>query len=216
MGLKLLCDGDRDKRIKVSVLDYDKAGKHSSIGSFETTVNKLIENKVDGLGSGDNFDATKTLTLQEDGKETGKIVVLSAHADAPKPKKPGPEVLSRASSGELSAVSSMISGDDDDHSKRPQSPGRYSRDSHSFSESSFGSKSSRRSYSSRSRRSFGSRSSKSRSISKSEEESESSFSKPDQLVASDERLREEDSTLQLTLYGHELANDGGFSGVSGK
>ena len=98
MSLSALCGGNLDKRILVSVFDQnEKTGKSQPMGRFETTVNKLIALKVGGFGSGDNFDEAKTIRLAEDGKEMGFIVCLSAHADAPKPKK-APVVAPRRAS----------------------------------------------------------------------------------------------------------------------
>ena len=48
MDLSRLCEGDLDKPILVEIWDWQKKGNHSSMGSFETTVNALLSSAVAG------------------------------------------------------------------------------------------------------------------------------------------------------------------------
>lgn len=226
MTLDLLCAGDLDKRIKVSVHDQnEKTKKHLLVGSFETSANKLIAAKVGGFGSEDNFDEAKTVKLAaEDGKEMGRIVVLSAHADAPKPKRAAVAVARapiltkerRLSGNSYDSYDSRRSGS---RSRRSRSRSRssYSRSSRGSKRSSwrsYGSRSrsrSRSDYSGSSRRSQYSRSDNSESSDT--YGSEVSGSDSDQIEEDPNGLSE-DATLHLTLYGVGLANVEGFFGTS--
>lgn len=62
-----LCDGALERKIQVAVYDYEKDGKHESMGTFETTVNELV--KASGNG---NF------TLTRKRKNFGTIIVDQA------------------------------------------------------------------------------------------------------------------------------------------
>lgn len=71
--LSTLCEGDFDKPIRVVVYDYESNGKHVTMGKFETSVNGLIN-----AATGFSEDMGKAFTLKHKGKETGKIIVLTA------------------------------------------------------------------------------------------------------------------------------------------
>ena len=71
--LSTLCEGDFDKPIRVVVYDYEESGKHVNMGQFETSVNGLIR-----AATGGSEDMGKAFTLKHKGKETGKIIVLTA------------------------------------------------------------------------------------------------------------------------------------------
>ncbi|CAB9504626.1 Copine-3 [Seminavis robusta] len=218
MGVDLLCDGNLDKRILVSVLDQnDKKAGHAPMGSFETTVNKLIEAKVGGFGSGDNFDDANSIPLMEGNKEVGRIVVLGAHADAPKVK---PIVLDEAKPRESSGrrYSNSSRGSRRSYSSRRSKSSRswssYGSRSRSRSRSRSSRGSSRRSYSSGSRFSDAS----SRRKKKSDDESGSSVVSDSEseadAAAQDTSGFHEDAALHLSLCGTELANVEGFFGMS--
>ncbi|KAL7568730.1 hypothetical protein ACA910_021723 [Epithemia clementina (nom. ined.)] len=66
--LSKLCGGDMDALIKISVFDYESKGGHVAMGSFETTVNALVE----GAKGKREFP----LTLK--GKSVGSIFVDKA------------------------------------------------------------------------------------------------------------------------------------------
>jgi copine 1/2/3 len=71
--LSTLCEGDFEKPIRVVVYDYESSGKHVTMGRFETSVNGLIN-----AATGGSEDMGKAFTLKHKGKETGKIIVLTA------------------------------------------------------------------------------------------------------------------------------------------
>jgi len=215
-----------DKKILVAVLSHnDKAGKATSLGSFETSVNKLIAAKMGGFGSGDNLDDSKTIPLMEDGKEMGRIAVLSAHADTPRER---PVVLPAASKSTESR--SMDSRSRSSYSSYGDSYSRRSRSSRSWSSRgsrsrslsrsrrSYGSRSSYSSYSRRSSRSSRSSSRKRRSsVSKSDvsgESSSESESSVSEVEEEDPNALHEDATLHLSLCGVDLMNVEGFFGTS--
>ena len=62
--LSVLCQGDLDKPVRISVFDHESSGKHVLMGQADTTVNGLK-----GLPS---------LKLKVKGKETGTITVTKA------------------------------------------------------------------------------------------------------------------------------------------
>jgi hypothetical protein len=66
--LSLLCGGDLNKSVLVTVYDYESDGKHVSMGKFETSVNGL----VNAAGSA-GFSL-----IGKKGKESGKMIVEKA------------------------------------------------------------------------------------------------------------------------------------------
>ena len=74
--LSTLCEGDLSKPIQVVVYDYEGSGKHVPMGQFETSVNGLMHASTGGAE-----DMAKAFTLKQKGKETGKILVLTAEVD---------------------------------------------------------------------------------------------------------------------------------------
>ena len=68
MELSILCGGDPDVPIKVSVFDHESSGKHIPMGSVELTVNEMDE----ASDSGQEFK------LKIKGKETGSLFVTKA------------------------------------------------------------------------------------------------------------------------------------------
>jgi Ca2+-dependent lipid-binding protein len=78
--LEILCYGDMDWPLKISVLDHEKCGKHELIGFVETTMNVLMS-RVAVKG---NADRDTSFEIRKDGKEhsRGLIVVLKATVNA--------------------------------------------------------------------------------------------------------------------------------------
>jgi len=75
IDLRELCDdGNLDGPILFSVFDHERSGRHTPMGSFETTVNALINASVHGGGD----DTSKAFTLKKGGKAYGLIVVVEA------------------------------------------------------------------------------------------------------------------------------------------
>jgi hypothetical protein len=74
-----ICDGDRDKTVLIAIKDWEKSGKHGTMGFFETSVNALLHSKVHG-GTGDvkTIDTSKAFHLKFKGKDCGSIVVTEA------------------------------------------------------------------------------------------------------------------------------------------
>ena len=79
ISMNQLCDGDKDKPILITVNDWEKSGKHSPMGTFETTVNGLMNAKTNG-GTGDvkSIDTKNAFHLKRKGKDFGMIVVTTA------------------------------------------------------------------------------------------------------------------------------------------
>jgi hypothetical protein len=67
IDLGILCSGDLDKELKISVYDYEKSGRHVPMGEFETSVNGLLSAK-----------ATGSFTMMKKGKKTGTVYVKKA------------------------------------------------------------------------------------------------------------------------------------------
>lgn len=70
--MNLLCKGDLNVPIKISVFDYESKGKHKIIGEVEISTNRLLS----ASGEKQNFDIRKT------GKKTGQIYVTSAFIES--------------------------------------------------------------------------------------------------------------------------------------
>lgn len=66
--LSLLCGGDIDKPVLVTVYDYESDGKHELMGKFESSVNGLV-----------NASGSEGFSLiGKKGKESGKMIVEKA------------------------------------------------------------------------------------------------------------------------------------------
>jgi len=68
IDLGLLCLGNLDERVVLTIFDHEGDGKHELMGEIETSVNGLIAAKRTGKG----------FTLKRKGKNMGTIVVLTA------------------------------------------------------------------------------------------------------------------------------------------
>jgi hypothetical protein len=74
-----LCNGDLNSPFLVEVWDWEKSGKHTPMGKFETTVNGLLAAQVaGGEGPANSVDTSRAFTLSRTGKDFGKIVVAKA------------------------------------------------------------------------------------------------------------------------------------------
>jgi Copine/C2 domain len=77
LNLNTLCQGDRTAPILIAVYDWEKNGKHRSMGSFETNVKALMASVVpDAMGK--NVDVAKAYTLTKSGKDYGKVIITGA------------------------------------------------------------------------------------------------------------------------------------------
>ena len=65
LNLDLLCKRDLDQPIQISVMDYEENGRDNPMGSFQTTVNGLLEAKV-YLTDGERMDTSKGFTVMQD------------------------------------------------------------------------------------------------------------------------------------------------------
>jgi hypothetical protein len=95
LNLDLLCKRDLDQPILVSVLDYEENGRHQAMGSFQTTVNGLLEAKV-YFDEGE-IDTSKAFIVMHAGEVYGKIVVAGARIENPE-RAEAAHVTSMASS----------------------------------------------------------------------------------------------------------------------
>jgi hypothetical protein len=78
--LSTLCNGDLDQKFQIAVLDFDSGNKHTMMGSFQVSVNELLEAVTDGAGvvSPDKVDTEKAFTMMNGHDEVGTVVVISA------------------------------------------------------------------------------------------------------------------------------------------
>lgn len=68
IDLRVLCKGDLDLPLRLSVFDYESSGEHVPMGEIETSVNALIKAK-----------STAGLTISTGGGvSTGTVAVLAA------------------------------------------------------------------------------------------------------------------------------------------
>jgi hypothetical protein len=79
VDINQLCSGDLDKAIRINAWDWEKSGRHTPMGSFETTVNAMVRAVTPG-GGGDakHVDTKKAFKLKLRGKDFGSIVVVAA------------------------------------------------------------------------------------------------------------------------------------------
>jgi len=68
ISLNDICGNNKDERVTISVKDWEKSGKHESMGTIETSVNGLLNKKRTG-GS---------CELKKKGKSFGTILVVAA------------------------------------------------------------------------------------------------------------------------------------------
>jgi len=66
--LSVLCSGEQDKPVLVTVYDFESSGKHVLMGQFETSVTGLVAAAKNNT----------QITLKKKGKETGTIIVKRA------------------------------------------------------------------------------------------------------------------------------------------
>lgn len=79
--LSILCDGNRDMPLRISVYDHESDGKHDFMGALQTSVNELVAAKSFG-GGGDANDvdsANHLLLVDNKQKVSGTLVVVNAH-----------------------------------------------------------------------------------------------------------------------------------------
>jgi len=75
LNLETVCNGDRERAMKVIVYDQRRNGKHKVIGEFESTINLFVQAKQNG---GD-VDEEAAFTLRKNGgSKVGNILVLKA------------------------------------------------------------------------------------------------------------------------------------------
>ena len=79
IGLNEVCDGNKDQSLLITVKDWDKKGKHITLGSFETTVNSLMHAKVHGdTEDPKSIDPSDAFQLIKKRKAAGLITVICA------------------------------------------------------------------------------------------------------------------------------------------
>jgi len=91
-----LCGGDLNKPVLIKVFDWEKNGKHVSIGSCETTVNQILGTALSGPGGFRPADASKGFALKKRARQlTGNLIVLSARiVGSPSTGAPSPSSYS--------------------------------------------------------------------------------------------------------------------------
>lgn len=91
MSVNDICDGDRDKTVLITVMDWEKKGKHTPMGFFETSVNGIISKKVhSGTGDPKSIDLSKSFVLKKKGKTFGNLVVIEAKTEGGSPAGTAP------------------------------------------------------------------------------------------------------------------------------
>ena len=82
IAIDKLCGGNKEKAIRIQVLDWEKSGKHQTMGSFETSTNALL-----AAGPNTQFE------LMHKGKKYGKIMVTKAEVTGMQmdPNRPPPK-----------------------------------------------------------------------------------------------------------------------------
>jgi len=101
LNINKLCQGDYNAPILISVYDWEKSGKHKSMGFFETSINALQQSIVPP-GSAKHIDTSKAYSLLKNGKDYGKIVITGATViGAPMPSAAPPASHSTVTSSAI-------------------------------------------------------------------------------------------------------------------
>ena len=81
MSLDLLCQLDLDKPIRFSLFDWEESGKHNPMGSFLTSLHRLLRSKAEKQG--DKWKLERAfITKADDGEEFGKVVVVDVSIES--------------------------------------------------------------------------------------------------------------------------------------
>ena len=86
INLDLLCQLDLDKKIRISVYDWEEENKHRPMGHVETTVNSILKSVASKQG--DKWDLSKAFIAKLGEQDMGKLVVVDAYTDTPTPRFP--------------------------------------------------------------------------------------------------------------------------------
>lgn len=79
---RLCVDGNLNTPILVEVWDWEKSGKHVSMGKFETSINGLLQAQVGEPATKTAVvDMGKAFKLDKKGRDVGKIVVTTARLE---------------------------------------------------------------------------------------------------------------------------------------
>lgn len=78
--LSVLCEGNLQNPLLISVYDHESSGKHVLLGELETTVSEMLSAKSFGdSGDANTSDKANYLTLTDKkNKKVGSIVVVNA------------------------------------------------------------------------------------------------------------------------------------------
>jgi hypothetical protein len=78
--LSTLCNGNLDQKFQIAVLDFEKGNKHTIMGTFQVSVNELLEAVTDGAGvsNPDEVNTDKAFIMMNGHEQVGKVVVISA------------------------------------------------------------------------------------------------------------------------------------------
>jgi hypothetical protein len=75
--------GDLNQPVLIRIYDWEKNGKHHSLGTVETTIQGLLDAQTTGGGAVDvkSIDKSKGLSINARGKEHGKLIVAMAKVE---------------------------------------------------------------------------------------------------------------------------------------
>jgi len=86
IALDRLCDNDRNRAVRITVLDHERNGKHQFIGSVEATVNTLLAAVTFANDAQKDVDMTSALELKDgNGRFAGSLVVTDAFVNGDDP-----------------------------------------------------------------------------------------------------------------------------------
>ena len=108
LDMNELCGGDETKTIMITVKDWQKNGKHSPMGFFETSVSGLLSAQThSGTGDANTIDTTKAFKIARKGKSFGHIAVTKAIVEGgapPDSSRPTVGAPTTAPSGPASVI----------------------------------------------------------------------------------------------------------------
>jgi len=114
-----LCHSNHDESIRITVKDWEKSGKHTPMGHFETTVNEMIIMSTNNNNNNNNNKTTGGYTLKRGVKQFGQILVVNASAittttttttttEAPADTAPPPAVAAPSATATTTAAAATV------------------------------------------------------------------------------------------------------------
>ena len=87
LDIGMICGGNLDAPLRISIYDFEKSGRHVLMGQVETSVNGLVQ-----------ANSTGTMELTVKGNKTGTLNIVRAEVPAPSSARTGTSITERMAS----------------------------------------------------------------------------------------------------------------------